>query len=261
MKSKLGIVFFLFILLLSNNALADEDMSPIDQLNALSDEALQLTKSQRYEDAKKILEAFSDKFSSVTIKENTFTMDELRIVTIAHNEAIEATTNVTMNPDERINRVTKFRLVIDAISSTKHPLWTKMEEPILAVFDEVKEAAFNGNRDVFHHNLDAFLSLYEIINPSMKLDVSTERFQRLDTRVHFIDRYRQDILTQQNSMKELLILETELQGIFDDLQADEADPSLWWVIISTGSIIIATLSYVGWRKYMGEKEKSKNRSR
>lgn len=45
------------------------------------------------------------------------------------------------------------------------------------------------------------------------------------------------------------------------MEDDEADPSLWWVIISTGSIIIMTLSYVGWRKYQGDKELRKNRSR
>ncbi|MEH7255788.1 sporulation protein YpjB, partial [Neobacillus niacini] len=32
-------------------------------------------------------------------------------------------------------------------------------------------------------------------------------------------------------------------------------------IISTGSIIILTLSYVGWRKYQGEKNMRKNRTR
>lgn len=42
------------------------------------------------------------------------------------------------------------------------------------------------------------------------------------------------------------------------MDEDEADPSLWWVIISTGSIIIATLSYVGWRKYNGDKEMKKD---
>ena len=45
------------------------------------------------------------------------------------------------------------------------------------------------------------------------------------------------------------------------MDEDEADPSLWWVIISTGSIIILTLSYVGWRKYQGEKEIRKPRTR
>ena len=108
MKSKLWIVILICFLLIPSTVFSAEETSPIDQLNYLSDEALQLTKSHRYEDAKKILETFSDKFSTVTVKDQTFTMDELRIVTIAHNEAVEATTNATMNPDERINQSDKI---------------------------------------------------------------------------------------------------------------------------------------------------------
>ena len=122
-------------------------------------------------------------------------MDELRIVTIAHNEAVEATTNASMDPDERINRVTKFRLVIDAISSTKQPLWTEMKEPMLTVFNEVKTAALNGEREVFNERLNSFLALYEVVYPSMKIDVSSERIQKLDTRINFVDQYRVEILT------------------------------------------------------------------
>ena len=261
MKSKLLIVIIMCFLLFPYTVFAAKETSPIDQLNYLSDEALQLTKSHRYEDAKKILDTFSDKFSNVSVKDQTFTMDELRIVTIAHNEAVEATSNASMDPDERINRVTKFRLVIDAISSTKQPLWTEMEEPMLTVFSQVKAAALNGENEVFHEKLNSFLALYEMVYPSMKIDVSSERIQKLDTRINFVDQYRVEILTDNDARQELLVLETELQTIFDGLTEDEADPSLWWVIISTGSIIILTLSYVGWRKYRGEQEKSKNRSR
>jgi sporulation protein YpjB len=261
MKSKFWTMVLMCFLLIPTIVFADEETSPIDQLNYLSDEALQLTKSHRYEDAKKILETFSDKFSSVTVKERTFSMDELRIVTIAHNEAVEATTNATMDPDQRINQVTKFRLVIDAISSTKQPLWTEMEVPMLSVFNEVKEAVLNGEKEVFHESLNSFLALYEIVYPSMKIDVPSERIQKLDTRVHFVDRYREKVLTEQEARQEFLNLETELQTIFEDLTEDESDPSLWWVIISTGSIIILTLSYVGWRKYKGDRERSKNPSR
>ena len=261
MKSKLLIVIIMCFLLLPYTVFSAKETSPIDQLNYLSDEALQLTKSHRYEDAKKILDTFSDKFSNISVQDQNFTMDELRIVTIAHNEAVEATSNASMDPDERINRVTKFRLVIDAISSTKQPLWTEMKEPMLTVFSQVKAAALNGEREVFYEKLNSFLALYEVVYPSMKIDVSSERIQKLDTRINFVDQYRVEILTDNDARQELLVLETELQMIFDGLTEDEADPSLWWVIISTGSIIILTLSYVGWRKYRGEHEKSKNRSR
>ena len=61
----------------------------------------------------------------------------------------------------------------------------------MTVFNEVKEAALNGEKEAFHENLNSFLSLYEIVYPSMKIDVPVERIQKLDTRVHFIDHYRE----------------------------------------------------------------------
>lgn len=261
MKSKLWIIFVMGFLLMPSFVFAYEETTPIEQLNDLSDEALQLTKSHRYEDAKKILEVFSDTFSSFTVQEHVFSMDELRIVSLVHNEAIEAMTAATMDPNEKINQVTKFRLVIDAISTTKQPLWTEMESPIMSVYNAVKEAALNGEQEAFHENFNTFLGLYDMVYPSMKVDVPTEKFQHLDTRIEFIDHSRSKVLTNLDAKQELLNLETDLRTIFEGLTEDESDPSIWWVIISTGSIIIMTLSYVGWRKYKGEKERSKNPSR
>lgn len=262
MKSKLWIfIIGLYLFFIPNVVIAAEDTSQMEQLNYLSDEALQLTKSHRYEEAKKILEAFSNKFSTVTIKEQAFTMDELRIVTLVHNEAVEATTNVTMAPDERINQVIKFRLVVDAISSTTEPLWTEMKTPMLNVYNEVKKAAINGESEAFNKSLNSLLSLYEIVSPSMKIDVPVVKIQQLDTKVKYIDHYRMDVLNEEGARQQLLNLEMDLQSVFSNISEDNSDPSIWWVMISTGSIIIVTLSYVGWRKYKGEKEKGKKPSR
>lgn len=262
MRSVQWIAFLMLLFILPNFVFAHVETTPIQQLNDLSDEALQLTKSNRYEDAKVILEAFSEKFSSVMVKEQSFTMDELRIVTIAHNEAVEATTNATMNPDERINRVIKFRLVIDAISGSQEPLWTEMEEPVMAAYNGVKRAAVNGDKESFQQNLNTFLSLYDVVHPSMKIDVPVQKIQQLDTKIQFVDRYRMDIFESDSAKQQLFNMESELTTIFENLTTeDETDPSLWWVIISTGSIIIMTLSYVGWRKFKGERDKTKNRLR
>lgn len=255
------IITAIIIFLLSPLAGYADKISAIDKLDRLSDEALQMVKLHRYEDAKKLLDYFSDQFTSVSGKERPFTMDELRIVTVSHDEAVQATVNASMDHNERLNRVTKFRLVMDAVTSSYQPLWTEMETPIMTVFGNVKEAASNGNNENFHSSLNSFLSLYDVIYPSMKLDVTAERIQKLDARINFIDHYRPQVLSQSGSQQELDALEADLQNIFDDMTEDEADPSLWWVIISTGSIIILTLSYVGWRKYRGDKKKEKNRSR
>jgi sporulation protein YpjB len=251
------VVFFLSPVLVF--AQHDEKNSTIENLDHISDEALQMVKLQRYEDAKKILEYFSDQFSTVTVKEQSFSMDELRIVSVAHNEALEATTNVDLQHDERMNRVTKFRLVIDAITSSHQPLWTEMEGPMMTVFQSVKDAAYYGNNTNFHSNLNSFLSLYDMIYPSLKIDISKEQIQKLDTKVNYVDHYRPKVLSNVSNQQELDELGSQLQTIFDEMSEDEADPSLWWVIISTGSIIILTLSYVGWRKYQGDREQEKNR--
>jgi sporulation protein YpjB len=162
---------------------------------------------------------------------------------------------------KRLNKLTKFRLVIDALATSHQPLWTEMEEPIMTAFHQAKAAAVNGDTSHFHTNFNTFLSLYNVIYPSMKIDVPVENIQRLDARIDFINEYRSQVVNNTKSQQELSALDTDLKNLFANMEEDEADPSLWWVIISTGSIIIMTLSYVGWRKYQGDKELRKNRSR
>ncbi|MFT8323171.1 MAG: sporulation protein YpjB [Bacillus sp. (in: firmicutes)] len=262
MKAKLLVLVMLLMLLapISLSVYADADQNaPIDELDTLSDEALQLVKSERYEDAKKILEYFSNQFSTVTVKQNPFSMDELRIVTVAHDEAVEAMTNTSMDGDERVNKVTKFRLVVDAISSGQQPLWTQMEDPVMTTYNEIIQAAEKGDKQVFEEKMDSFLSLYDIIYPSLKLDVATEQFQKLNAHVQFINTFRLQVFNNSDQQQELATLHAELEDVFNQVYEDDADPSLWWVIISTGSIIILTLSYVGWRKYLGDKADKKRK--
>lgn len=260
MKAKV-LSIFLVIFMIIPFYVSAEKSSPLSELDQISDDALQMVKLNKYEDAKKLLEYFSKQFLSITGNGQPFSMDELRIVTISHNDALEAVTSASMNQPERINRLTQFRLVMDAVSSTHQPLWAEMKGPIMSSFNQVKEAANNGDNISFHETLNSFLALYEMIYPSIKIDISAERVQQIDARINFIDEYRPQILAQATSQKELQALETDLESIFDEMTEDEADPSLWWVIISTGSIIIMTLSYVGWKKYKGDKQSKKDYKR
>lgn len=236
-----------------------EEPSPLEKLDDISDEALQMVKYQRYDDAKRLLDYFSMEFDS-SGKKRPFSMDELRIISISHDEALEAVASPSIGHAEKMNRLTKFRLVMDAIATSHQPLWTEMEDPIMTSFGTLKDAAANGNYNLFNESFNSFLSIYEVIYPSMRIDVPAEKIGQLDTRIKYIEESRETI-AHATSQQQIAELETDLQKIFDDMREDEADPSLWWVIISTGSIIIMTLSYVGFRKYKGDKEYEKNRSR
>lgn len=229
----------------------------LEELDTLSDEVLQLVRSERYDDAKKILEYFSNQFSSVTVSESPFTIDERRILTGAHEEAVEAITNTSLNEDERLHSVQKFRLAVDAVSSGQEPMWTQMEETVMTTYRDMENAVLMEDKELYNEKLDMFISLYQIIYPSLKLDVSIAQFQKLNSLVEFISTYRLQVFQNKQNQEELQSLEAELQDVFNQVYEDEADPSLWWVIISTGSIIILTLSYVGFRKYLGDKEEKR----
>lgn len=246
---------------LTPKIVSGEQISYMEKLDDISDEALQMAKFHRYDDAKKLLDYFSDQFSSIKSNEKPLTMDQLRIVTTSRDEAVEAAVSPAMNDEERINKLTKFRLVIDAISTSHQPLWTAMKDQVMTAFHQAKEAAEKGDTASFHSKFNLFLSLYNIIYPSIKIDVPIEEVQKLDAVINYIDEYRTQVVYNPKSKQELNQLETDLNNLFDSMDQDQADPSIWWVIISTGSIIIMTLSYVGWRKYLGEKNLKKDRSR
>ncbi|MCM3586518.1 sporulation protein YpjB [Mesobacillus maritimus] len=260
MKPRKGILLFLTLLLLLVPVVANAAIEPsIKKLDDISDQALQMVKVYRYEDAEKLLTHFETEFLKETAKGHMYSMDELRIVTTAHDEALKAMNSSTMAHEEKIHKVTRFRLVVDALQSIHQPLWTEMESPIMTVFNDMKDAVHNGNHEDFQVNLDSFLSLYEVIYPSLRVDVTPATIQQLNARVNYLDHYSPNMFTETTGQEELEALEADLKKLFDDMTEDESDPSLWWVIISTGSIIIMTLSYVGWKKYRAEIERRKNR--
>jgi sporulation protein YpjB len=248
-------------MMLAPTIVSAEQSTPMEKLDDISDEALQMVKFHRYEDAKRLLDYFSDQFTSNPGKDKPLSMDELRIVMTSHDEAVEAAVSSNMKYEERMNKLTKFRLVIDAIATNHQPLWIEMEDQIMSAFHQAKESAIKGDTAHFHSNFNHFIALYNVIYPSMKIDVPVENIQKLDARINYIDEYRTQVVNNTKSQMELDRLETDLKNLFKNMNEDEADPSIWWVIISTGSIIIMTLSYVGWRKYKGEKDLKKDRSR
>ena len=260
MLKKLLLVVAIWLIIPQSSSFG-QTSSSLDQLDTLSDKALEMTKLERYKDSEKMLMYFSTLFLQITAEESIFNMDELRIITVAHNEALTAIQDESIKNSEKINSVTKFRLVIDAVKSTHQPLWTNLESPMMETFTQTKKAVLQQNSEKFQQEISLLLTQYDMIYPSLKVDLSSEAIQQLDTRIHYIIQSRTKLMSDQNAQLELDALQYDLKSIFENMDKDEADPSLWWVIISTGSIIILTLSYVGWKKYKGDKEERKTRKK
>ncbi|WP_062356393.1 sporulation protein YpjB [Bacillus kwashiorkori] len=248
-------VVVLFFFLQPSIGLATD--AKITELDKIANNVLQLTEAKRYGEAKKALEQFEGKLTKHLESTHFTNFDELRILQLAYSDVDKKLSADNIDHSLVVNSATKFRLVMDAIYTNHEPLWTNMEGTVMAAFQTLKTTVMTGETDYYHERLNSFLLAYDIIYPSIMLDANKEQFQKVDAQIQFLQHYAKEMLASDEVLNELEALETNLLSIFDNVQEDEADPSLWWVIISTGGIIIATLSYVGFKKYKADEQKKR----
>jgi sporulation protein YpjB len=239
-------------------ALAEETYD-WESLNQISDSALQLAKQERFNESAQLLEYFAVKFEEIPIDREYISLDHFRTITSTHKNAKDILQDEKVTTEEKVRSLTKFRLVVDAMVSEYQPLWGSMESSIMETFSQMKIDVEEGDNQSFQHDWNQFLALYEVIYPSIQVDFDSQRVKKMDAHISVVeDRLFQEI-PETSRVKQLAIMEAELKALFERVKEDEADPSLLWVIISTGSVILLSLSYSGWRKYRGEKEKQAKR--
>ena len=79
MLKKILLAMIIWLVIPVNSSFG-QTSSSLNQLDALSDKALEMTKLERYEDSEKMLTYFSNLFMQITAEESIFNMDELRII-------------------------------------------------------------------------------------------------------------------------------------------------------------------------------------
>lgn len=257
MKRRMIILVILSFLLGIQSIQANSD-STLKKLNEIADDALQFTKLGRFSEAKQALEQFGKIFTEEAVGSKSLTMDELRIIAAVHYEALKTLNAVRPDQNEAVKWVTAFRLATDAVTSEYQPLWVEMEQTIMNSYHNVKSAAEIGDSVLYNQELNQFLANYNMIQPSIQIDLPPVIAQKIDSKITYLDRNRSSF-SEQSWIKTLEEIEKDLQALFNRGEKDSTDPSIWWVIGMTGGIIVTTLSYVSWRKYQGQKAEKKRR--
>jgi sporulation protein YpjB len=245
------IVVMVLLILLSVPPLTYAKTTGWDTLNNLSDEALQLTKQERYGEAAALLEQFPQKLEQSRHHLIKLSPENIRMLTVIHQEAVDALGNGGLEKAEKVRKVIRFRLLVDALQSEHQPLWTEMEGSIMGAFGQLKTAASDGDSISFQNDFHSFLDQYETILPSVQVDIRREYVQRMDAHLAFLN--QAETVNEESRMKQLELMEQDLRNLFHKMKEEEVNPSLIWMMVTTGSIIIFTLSYVAWRKYRGDK--------
>lgn len=262
-RMKKWIVFALFIgsFLIHIKPVHAEETYDWESLNKISDTALQLAKQERFSESAQLLNYFAVKFEEIPIDRESISLDHIRTITSTYKNSLNVIEDEKISTEEKVRSLTKFRLVVDAMVSEHQPLWGSLETSIMTTFSQLKSDVEEGNNQSFQHNWNHFLSLYEVIYPSIQVDLDSQRVKRMDAHISVVEDHLFQEIPETSRVKQIAIMEEELKALFERVKEDEADPSLLWVMITTGSVILLSLSYSGWKKYSAEKGKLAKREK
>ncbi|MFJ8527095.1 sporulation protein YpjB [Bacillus sp. NPDC094106] len=230
-----------------------------NELTGLLDDSLQLVKQKEDEKAIQVLQHFSEQFVlKENVQEKKVTPMHFRVISLAYDKAQQSLGGESLDRQMKIDDVLALQLAVDAEVSKFQPLWMEREERVMGAFAKVEKAMKKEDDERFQQSLNTFLHEFDIIYPSLMIALPENQSQRVNAHLSYLDEFRNMMLKNKSGQTQLGIIKGDLQKIFQTVKKDEVDSSLIWFMTITGGIILFTLTYVGWRKYKGEKAKRKS---
>ncbi|MED4072537.1 sporulation protein YpjB [Priestia endophytica] len=245
---KRWITLFCMILLLQKGVTVQAESS-WSTLNELADQALSLAQQEHYKEAITFMDRFNDELTPVNRESLHISTEQFRILQYSHSLALQALEQGN-NEEEPSSKVMQFRLLVDALQTNHQPLWTEMEEEMLSTFGKVKENAETGDQVAFQEDLAVFLQQYDLILPSAQVDRNQQDIEKMNDHVAFLNNQSLEAMSDGEKEAYFKQIEKDLQTLFEKAPF-QSDVSTFWVMMTIGSIIVTTLLYVGWRKYIG----------
>jgi sporulation protein YpjB len=218
-------------------------------IDVASEEALSLAENGKNEKMLLVL----DDIEKQTKSSNDIDNNTKRLFSILINDVKTNSNSTSKNPN-LYTSVLKVRLLSDALYSNYDPLWLQYETHLQESVSELISLYEANDYVNYEIMLNDFLNKYENIYASLLVDVEQNDLVRVDAKVNYLDFYRKSKDTNTMYETQLYSLQNDLDILFNNAKKDDSDPSFLWILFTTGGIIISTLTYVGWRKYRGEKE-------
>ncbi|MGE7633101.1 sporulation protein YpjB [Bacillus paramycoides] len=254
-RTLIGLIAFL-ILMFPVRIYAEE----WSELTGLLDDSLQLVKRNEDEKAIQVLKRFSEQFVlKGNEKSKPINPDQFRVISLAYDKAIQSLSEENVVGKQiKVDNMLALQLAVDAHVSKYQPLWMERERKIMDAFSQVEKAMKKEDDGQFQQTLNTFLNEFNIIYPSLMIALPDNEAQRVNAHLSYLDEFRNVMLKTKGGQMQLGIIKGDLQKIFHTVKKDEIAPSLIWFMTITGGLILLTLTYVGWRKYKGEREKRKS---
>ncbi|MBM7569842.1 sporulation protein YpjB [Aquibacillus albus] len=166
--------------------------------------------------------------------------------------------NLAMIQDSSIKKTNKLSnalslvFAVDSIIHPHDPAWLSWKKNL-----EDRIITYSNQTEISNKQLEQINSDWKIINPALRISLAEENYERLEST---FESFKQNPNQDVNAQEFVTVFrETSILDVSNTNQKEDSTSFLWLIFV-VGGVIMITLSYVGWKKYKGEKNKSQKQT-
>ncbi|UUZ86921.1 sporulation protein YpjB [Paenibacillus sp. P26] len=198
------------------------------------------------------LQQMNDQLTQIRF-EGITSVDGMHALTDTMLEATKAFNAVNYNRAAGQVAAVKLRLATDALTHANQPMWPQYYKRLQEDIGKVEQAAKDKNKARLQQAAGELSQHYGIVHPSLLISRNRTDVEKMDSLTNFV---KMQAGSDEDPYKNVLNAVPPLQMTLDKLfmkkettaylpYTDQQNPILWTLVI--GSIIMAALSFAGWR--------------
>ncbi|QDP40446.1 sporulation protein YpjB [Radiobacillus deserti] len=164
------------------------------------------------------------------------------------NENIVTISKDSVIPADKLKSSYTLLLAFDSVTNPNTAIWKDWESELQGTIKSV----LAQESPVTNEQLKEIMYKWDIIAPSLKMAASQEVFETLDKAYKEVGKASSDeekYKWLQSTYREMKVLDVTTMGHNKQMS------NFFIMLMIVGGIITCTLSYVAWKKYIGEKKK------
>ncbi|MGY4690090.1 sporulation protein YpjB [Salibacterium sp. K-3] len=216
----------------------------------------EMAENGQFEEAKQIHAWIAGRLPAISFDDYQLNTAQLTAFLRSFDRAGGALVDVDMEETERVRRILAFRLAADASIRSTNPIWKEHARTLAGRLDRIKEYLEKGETKKAEQLFHEWQRQFEIIRPAMYTGEQEENYMPFVSYIRFMDRQN---WSDDGQVSRVETLYDYFLKVLGDHKESAVDPSLWAVIFSIGSAVFVSLTYTGWKKYKGEKERHQMR--
>ncbi|MFB4160741.1 sporulation protein YpjB [Geomicrobium sp. JSM 1781026] len=225
-------------------------------IDTKAEEIVLLVEEEKYEDARLVLRSLSTPLTRADYESASLNIHDMGIIIRNYERTDEALTAANMPHEERLMAAERFYYLIDAVIHPHQPAWLDTREDVFAQLEAVQRASNESDPTRFQHAWNEWVVQFQVVRPAMMLRTSQSEQEEIRSLLSFMSEHSHRLYDESEAEPFFKALTYELNRMYD-MEPKSSSSSLLMVIFIVGGFIVTSLTYAGWKKYKGEKERER----